>query len=469
MSLFRKYLCAVAAGLMALAAPVAHADVYLWSQTPANNTNSDIGDDINLVEGMAPSEVNDSMRAVMSEIKKWIDDQGAVIPSATLMTTSGTANAQTLTTNATSSVLTHGWKVCFIVGSGLTNTSAATLNVDSQGAIAVQGVNGTALAGGELAENTQHCAVYDSNDTVWQLENYRPIDATSIVYSSTGVMRRAALSGDVAASVGSNTLTIQAASVEASMLDPDVYTKPIGEVFDFAGGTCPSKSLSTYGQNVSRTTYSDLFAVIGTTHGVGDGSTTFGLPDFRDRVIVGDANQGGVDAALISTYTTTTLGGTGGAGTHTLTTAETPSHTHSFSATTGSNSVGHTHTWSATSGGISANHTHTWSDTSSSDSHSHGGAATRSSQNANTGNDRYSVTASTSTDSDSHSHSVSGTTSFVSADHTHFSSGTTSGVSANHTHSVSGTTGSTGSGGAHNNVQPFIVMTKCIYVGQQGA
>jgi microcystin-dependent protein len=58
---------------------------------------------------------------------------------------------------------------------------------------------------------------------------------------------------------------------------------PAGSMVDFAGTTAPSGWLMTDGAAVSRTVYADLFASIGTAYGVGDGSTTFNLPDFRGR------------------------------------------------------------------------------------------------------------------------------------------------------------------------------------------
>lgn len=62
---------------------------------------------------------------------------------------------------------------------------------------------------------------------------------------------------------------------------------PSGGILAFAGATVPAHFLLCDGSNVSRTTYARLFAVIGTAYGVGDGSNTFGLPDMRDRVIIG--------------------------------------------------------------------------------------------------------------------------------------------------------------------------------------
>lgn len=53
---------------------------------------------------------------------------------------------------------------------------------------------------------------------------------------------------------------------------------PVGATFQFAGSVAPDGYLLCSGQAVSRTTYSKLFAVIGTTYGGGNGSTTFNLP-----------------------------------------------------------------------------------------------------------------------------------------------------------------------------------------------
>lgn len=60
-----------------------------------------------------------------------------------------------------------------------------------------------------------------------------------------------------------------------------------GLIFPYAGSTAPAGFLLCDGSAVSRTTYADLFALIGTTYGAGDGSTTFNVPDLRGSVIVG--------------------------------------------------------------------------------------------------------------------------------------------------------------------------------------
>lgn len=73
-----------------------------------------------------------------------------------------------------------------------------------------------------------------------------------------------------------------------------------GMIFAFAGNTIPSGYLACNGAAISRTTYADLFAVIGTTYGSGDGSTTFNLPNLENNSFmefsssVGTANTAGL-------------------------------------------------------------------------------------------------------------------------------------------------------------------------------
>jgi microcystin-dependent protein len=105
--------------------------------------------------------------------------------------------------------------------------------------------------------------------------------------------------------------------------------REVGEIIDFAGTVVPPLWLECYGQNVSRSIYSNLFSVIGTTFGAGDGSTTFGIPDLRGRVVAGEDDMGGSSAnRLTSPLNGNTFGAAGGAETVTLTEAQIPAHVH---------------------------------------------------------------------------------------------------------------------------------------------
>jgi microcystin-dependent protein len=106
---------------------------------------------------------------------------------------------------------------------------------------------------------------------------------------------------------------------------------PTGTLLDFGGTSAPTGFLGCDGAAVSRTTYATLFTAIGTTWGVGDGSTTFNVPNFQRRVAVGSGGSGTATLA-------NSVGSTGGAETHTLVTGEMPAHTHDLVGyVTGSN------------------------------------------------------------------------------------------------------------------------------------
>ena len=113
-----------------------------------------------------------------------------------------------------------------------------------------------------------------------------------------------------------------------------IITFPTGGIMPFAGTSAgtPSGFLLCHGQAVSRSTYSGLFSVITSIYGDGDGSSTFNLPDLRGRVVAGQDDMGGSSANRLTGQTGgvdgDTLGGSGGAETHTLTEAQLASHSH---------------------------------------------------------------------------------------------------------------------------------------------
>ena len=104
---------------------------------------------------------------------------------------------------------------------------------------------------------------------------------------------------------------------------------PTGAVIPFAGSSAPSGWFFCNGQELNRSTNSELFSAIGTTFGEGDGSTTFAVPDLRDRFALGANSIGGSDAGRVDNFSTSP-GDSGGSDEHQLTEAEMPSHTHTI-------------------------------------------------------------------------------------------------------------------------------------------
>lgn len=103
---------------------------------------------------------------------------------------------------------------------------------------------------------------------------------------------------------------------------------PIGTILPFTSGNIPNGWLLCNGSEVSRTTYSALFNLIGTTFGAGNGTTTFNLPNLKGKIPVGlDAGQTEFNI----------IGKTGGEKTHVLTTQEMPTHNHSLTGLNNNN------------------------------------------------------------------------------------------------------------------------------------
>lgn len=113
---------------------------------------------------------------------------------------------------------------------------------------------------------------------------------------------------------------------------------PPGLIFPYAGPTAPTGYAICAGTAISRVTFAALFAVIGTTFGVGDGVTTFNIPDLRGRFVAGlDGGTGRLTGNTSGGLNATSMAATGGEQSHTLTVAELAFHNH------GTSDPGHAH------------------------------------------------------------------------------------------------------------------------------
>ncbi len=129
--------------------------LQVWSQTP--NTNATADTNVNWAEGMAPSAVNDSARAVMASAAKWRDDNNGTV------VTSGTSLAYTAVTNQVEGALTSGYTVALSFHVG--NDAAATLAVDGLTAKPLQVYAGKAVGLAQYPLGAIQSFTYSSTGT----------------------------------------------------------------------------------------------------------------------------------------------------------------------------------------------------------------------------------------------------------------------------------------------------------------
>lgn len=253
--------------------------LYKWSQTASADATAD--STINWAEGQSPSSVNDSARAMMAAIAKHRDDiAGAIV-------TSGTSTAYTVASYQQFDTLAHlsGQAIAFTPH--VTNGATVTINIDGLGAKPLRAAPNVELPAGTVVQGTPYVALYNNADQAFYLQGFYGASPSLI---------------------------------------------PIGASIDYWGTAAPNSSFALmYGQAVSRTTYNALFALLGTTFGTGDGSTTFNIPDLRGRVVAGKDDMGGVAASrLTSSYfgvAATNLGAIGGNESTALVAAQLPTIT----------------------------------------------------------------------------------------------------------------------------------------------
>lgn len=238
---------------------------YVWSTTASSNGNADTS--VNFLEGQAPSSLNDSSRAAMARLREWGNDiAGAIV-------TGGSSTAYTVTSSQVFDTLAHlnGQVIAFTPHT--TNGATVTLNVDSLGAKPLRSAPSTEIPAGTLIQGTPYAAVYNNSDAVFYLQGF---------YGNP-------------------------------------YSIPLGGMLDFTGTSTPNSSfVFPAGQAISRTTYAAYFALVGTTYGTGDGSTTFNVIDMTGRIA---AMKEASATRLTSTYfggDSTALGAHGGVENQTL-------------------------------------------------------------------------------------------------------------------------------------------------------
>jgi len=111
--------------------------------------------------------------------------------------------------------------------------------------------------------------------------------APTVVVADNEITTAKILDGNVTDAKLAATLNLSSKTVTL----PATITLPAGAVMPFAMNSAPAGWLAADGTAVSRSTYAALFSAIGTTYGVGDGSTTFALPDLRGIFVRGSGEQ----------------------------------------------------------------------------------------------------------------------------------------------------------------------------------
>ena len=109
-----------------------------------------------------------------------------------------------------------------------------------------------------------------------------------------------------------------------------------GIIVPWSDASIPSGFLECAGTAVSRSTYSALFGVVGTTYGAGDGSSTFNLPNLTDKCCISTSPSKALASSGGANTVTSTGNIAGGASPHSLAAPELPSHAHTYNTGGGS-------------------------------------------------------------------------------------------------------------------------------------
>ncbi len=256
--------------------------VYTYSKVAASNAAADSTQ--NWAEGMAPSAVNDSARAGMASVAKWRDDiSGSIV-------TTGTSAAYIVTSNQNFDTLADFAGQVIAFSPHITNAAGpVTMTVDGFANLPLRTSPGKELLAGTIIQGTSYVAVYNNVDGSLYLQGFFGAVTT--------------------------------------------YNIPLAAGLPFFAPTAPNSAFAfPYGQQISQTVYSALYALLGNTYGTATGGL-FYLPDVRGRVLAGKDDMGGSAANRLTSggsgINGVALNGSGGAETHTLVTANLPPYTPS--------------------------------------------------------------------------------------------------------------------------------------------
>ena len=232
------------------------------------------------------------LNAVQEEIAAVVEGAGIALDSIKLDQLLTAVKAIAWGTNKTSSP----WAP--VASPALTGTPTAPTAVDGTNTTQIAT---TAFVNAEIAadrpfEDTTANIKMDGAQSVGTLNTVARGDHVHPTDTSRAPLASPALTGTpTAPTPATGTRTTQLATTAFVGAESQIAA-PTGSVYTFAGATVPTGWLKCNGALLSRTTYAALFAVIGTTYGAGDGSTTFALPDLRGEFVRGFDDGRAIDS-----------------------------------------------------------------------------------------------------------------------------------------------------------------------------
>ncbi|WP_375645333.1 phage tail protein [Bartonella sp. CL5QHWL] len=226
--------------------------IYDWSLTASENGGADAL--INWSEGQHPNTVNNSARFMMQRVSEYLSDTGGVLEGIVTVDNNQKTSVIRLLSQSAFLEYKNGISVCFKAkGKNVGATTIALNNLAGKPVYKATETGLLALSGGEIQDGCLYTLVYDEDITGWQVLNPTRGKVSSLKRLPTGL------------------------------------------IGPFAMERLPDGWLPCDGKAYPRLVYWDLFCVIGTTWGEGDGVTTFNVPDFRGLFLRGLDNERNLD------------------------------------------------------------------------------------------------------------------------------------------------------------------------------